>query len=93
MVVTSYVLDDKSKSYLASDSSPPILFLASREDYNHRYGSLAEFTVEAHSLSKNPESRLVMYEGLGRGTAMFHTNPEIEPMITEWVAEKLQAAH
>ncbi len=93
VVVTSYVLDDKSKSYLASDSSPPILFLASREDYNHRYGSLAEFTVEAHSLAKNPESRLVMYEGLGRGTAMFHTNPEIEPMITEWVAEKLQAAH
>ncbi len=93
VVVTSYVLDDKAKSYLKSDSSPPILFLASQEDYNHRYGSLAEFTVEAHRLSQNPESRLVMYEGLGRGTAMFHTNPEIEPMITEWVAEKLHAAH
>jgi hypothetical protein len=36
---------------------------------------------------------LVMYEGLGRGTAMFHGNSEIEPMITEWVAEKLNSGH
>ena len=92
VLVTSYVLDEQAKTYLASDSSPPILFLASQEDYNHRYGSLAEFTVQAHRLSRNPESRLVMYGGLGRGTAMFHLNPEIEPMITEWVAEKLQAS-
>jgi len=30
---------------------------------------------------------------MGRGTEMFHTVPTMEPMITEWIAEKLDSAN
>ncbi len=93
VIVTCYVLDEEAKRYLASEASPPILFLASDEDYNYRYGSLAQFTAEAHQLSRNKESRLAWYEGMGRGTEMFHTVSTMEPMITEWIAEKLDSAN
>ena len=89
VLVAVYVLDEKSKNYLASDDGPPVLFLVSEEDYNFSRGSLAQFTKEAYKLSTNPESKLIVYQGLGRGTEMFHVNEDLEPMVAEWIAARL----
>ena len=89
VLVTSYVLSQKAKDYLSSAGSAPVLAIASKEDSNLAVGSLAEFTTQAYELSTHRDSKLVMYEGVGRGTEMFHVKDEIEPMIAEWIENQL----
>jgi dienelactone hydrolase len=91
MALISGRLTEASKKQIASDSGLPLLLMVSSED---RRG-FADMT-DAYFLSKNKETDIEVYSGLGVGTGMFsvwrYKFPKEKPMhesIGEWVSNQL----
>jgi hypothetical protein len=88
VMLSQYALEDGTRRFL-STTDIPIFFIGSLEDRNTELGSLGDFTVEAHRISKNKFTELLIYDDAGRGSEMLEKKNELEGMIVRWFQEKL----
>ena len=88
VMLSQYAIDDPDRRFLTT-TDIPIFFIASLEDRNTELGSLGDFTVEAHRISKNKFTELVLFDDAGRGSEMLEFKEELEGMIVRWFQNKL----
>lgn len=88
VLLTSLEPTPEARQFLTT-SDVPIFAIASTEDNNYQRGSLAETTRAAYRLSKSRHSEMLLYDDAGRGSEMFKTKRELQPMVVRWLAEKL----
>jgi dienelactone hydrolase len=75
---------DAAKAYIAGTASLAVFGAASEGDANAAKG--IKEVVEA---SKNPNSTLKIYPGTEHGVPMFAKNPDLEPMIMNWLKKNI----
>jgi len=83
LVLLSGSASDVARNYISS-SNIPVFGAASEGDTNAANGIKA-----ALGASKNPASTLKIYAGTEHGVPMFAKNPELEPMIVNWLKTQL----
>jgi dienelactone hydrolase len=88
VMLSQYAIDDPDRRFLTT-TDIPIFFIASLEDRNTELGGLGDFTVEAHKISKNKLTELILYDDAGRGSEMLEKKDELEGMIVRWFQDKL----
>ena len=88
VMLSQYAIDDADRRFLTT-TDIPIFFIASLEDRNTELGGLGDFTVEAHRISKNKMTELVLFDDAGRGSEMLEFKDELEGMIVRWFQDKL----
>jgi dienelactone hydrolase len=71
---------DAAKAYLAASPTVAVFGAASEGDTNAAKG-----IKDAVDASKDPQSKLKLYAGTEHGVPMFAKNPELEPMIVNWL--------
>ncbi|MBZ5609698.1 MAG: alpha/beta hydrolase [Acidobacteriia bacterium] len=84
LVLLSGPASDAGRDYITKTPTLPVFGAASEEDKNAAVGIRA--VLEG---SKNPQSMLKMYGGTEHGVPMFDKNPELEPMIVNWLKARL----
>jgi dienelactone hydrolase len=75
---------DAGKAYFTDSTALPVFGAASEGDT-----SAAKGIKEAVESSKNPHSTLKIYQGTEHGVPMFAKNPELEPMVVQWLKAQL----
>jgi dienelactone hydrolase len=80
LVLLSGRASDAAKAYLTATPEVAVFGAASEGDTNAANG-----IKEAVAASKNPKSQLKLYMGTEHGVPMFAKNPELEPMIVNWL--------
>jgi dienelactone hydrolase len=80
LMLLSGSASDAAKGYLSGTPSVAVFGAASEGDTNAAKG-----IREAVESSKNPRSKLKIYSGTEHGVPMFAKNPELEPMIVDWL--------
>lgn len=75
---------DTAKAYISANPALLVFGAASEGDTNAAKG-----IKEAVESSKNPQSKLKLYEGTLHGVPMFDKNPDLEPMIVSWLKSQL----
>ena len=88
VLLTSLEPTPEATQFLTT-SDVPIFAIASAEDNNYQRGSLAETTREAYRLSNSRHSEMLLYDDAGRGSEMFKSKRELQPMVVRWLVEKL----
>jgi alpha-beta hydrolase superfamily lysophospholipase len=86
LLLLSGMASDAAKAYLASNASLPVFGAASEGDTGAAKG-----IQEAVAASKDPKSMVKIYAGTEHGVPMFAKNPDLEPMIVEWLKAQLPA--
>jgi imidazolonepropionase-like amidohydrolase/dienelactone hydrolase len=73
------------KSFVENHEALSLLGVTSEDDQR-----TTNWTREIVTASKNPASKLVLYQNAGHGTQMFQKEKDLEPMILEWFKTTLQ---
>jgi predicted alpha/beta hydrolase len=84
LLLLSGPIDGETKAFVEKRDSLSVLGVTSEEDARS-----TGWTKEIVTASKNPASKLVLYQNAGHGTQMLANKPELEPMIVEWFKTKL----
>ena len=87
LMLLSGMASDAAKAYIASNPSLPVFGAASEGDTGAAKG-----IQEAVAASKDPKSVIKIYGGTEHGVPMFAKNPELEPMIVQWLKAQLSPA-
>jgi dienelactone hydrolase len=87
LVLLSGLASDDGKENIADNSSLPVFGAASEGDKGAAQG-----IMEAVNASGDSNSLLKIYPGKEHGVPMFAANPELEPMIVDWLKAQLPAA-
>jgi len=87
LLLLSGMASDAAKAYIASNPSLPVFGAASEGDTGAAKG-----IQEAVSASKDTKSVIKIYAGTEHGVPMFAKNPELEPMIVQWLKAQLPPA-
>jgi dienelactone hydrolase len=85
LVLLAGPTDEEAQAFIDKSARLPILSVASEDDHRS-----AEWMTSLSALSKNRESKLIMYKNAGHGTNMFAKENELEPMIVEWFKRTLR---
>jgi dienelactone hydrolase len=86
LLLLSGMASDAAKTYIAGHPSLPVFGAASEADTGAAKG-----IQEAVSASKDPKSVIKIYSGTEHGVPMFAKNPDLEPMIVQWLKAQLPA--
>lgn len=86
LMILSGQASDAAKAHIASDTSLAVFGAASEGDTRAATG-----IREAESESKNPKSKLKIYDGTEHGVPMFAKHSELEPMIVSWLKAQLSS--
>ena len=86
VMLSAYPQTSEFKQYISTHDIP-ILAVVSLNDF----GKNAQSTRELYALSKSKFSQLIMYEDAPHGSEMRIVKPDLEPMITQWLVERLGA--
>ncbi len=84
LLILSGQASDAAKQYIASNPSLPVFGAASEGD-----SRAAQGIKEAEGESKDPKSVIKIYQGTEHGVPMFAKNPELLPMIVQWLKAQL----
>lgn len=84
LVLMAGPIDAGTKAFVEKRESLPLLGVTSEEDRRS-----TAWTKEIIAASKNPATRLVVYQNAGHDTQMLAKEKELEPMIVEWFKAKL----
>jgi dienelactone hydrolase len=84
LLLLSGMASDEAKAYIASNASLPVFGAASEGDTGAAKG-----ISEALAASKDPKSVIKIYPGAEHGVPMFAKNPDLEPMIVQWLKTQL----
>ena len=84
LMVLSGSATDATKAYIAETASLAVFGAAGDAD-----GSAAQSVKDIVEASKNPHSTLKIYGGSEHGVPMFAKNPELEPIIVNWLKARL----
>ena len=84
LMVLSGSATDATKAYIAETASLAVFGAASDAD-----GSAAKSIKDIVEASKNPQSTVKIYSGSEHGVPMFAKNPDLEPMIVNWLRARL----
>jgi len=84
LLLLSGMASDAAKTYIAGNPSLPVFGAASEGDTGAAKG-----IQEAVAASKDPKSMVKIYAGTEHGVPMFTKNPDLEPMIVQWLKAQL----
>jgi dienelactone hydrolase len=85
LVLLAGPIDAETKAFVGKQDALAILGVTSEEDQRS-----TAWTKEIVAASKNPASKLALYQNAGHGTQMLTKEKELEPMIVEWFKTKLK---
>lgn len=87
LVLLSGLAGDDGKQNIADNASLPVFGAASEGDTGAAQG-----IMEAVNASGDSNSVLKIYPGKEHGVPMFGANPELEPMIVDWLKAQMPSA-
>ncbi|HKY05519.1 MAG TPA: alpha/beta fold hydrolase [Blastocatellia bacterium] len=85
LVLLGGPIDAGTKSFVENSEELTLLGVTSEEDVRS-----TQWTREIIGASKNPATRLILYQNAGHGTQMLENVKELRPLIVDWFTIRLR---